>query len=673
MKRDEFGSTVLYVNLTTGKVDRDSLDFEISRDFLGGVGVGWRLAYDLLKPGTDPFSPDNPIIISVGALVGTLAPGASKISATTKFPIIATDDDRHFVASSVGGGREFGIMMRNTGFDHLVITGRAERPAYLSIFDDKIEIDEASDLWGKGADEAATQLRAKHGEDCGVMTIGPAGENLVRYAMAFIDKTNSLGRSGFGAVMGSKNLKAILIRGTKGVRVADQERFMRRVERLQSSITAWSGRQRWLELGMGAGWYMFKYTQYPGRWSRKKWEELYGEEKRRETVEKIIACNSCLISCRIKWKIRDGEFANATGLGSPYGKSATSGQLLDVTDHRKMLKWVILANRAGICFYTTTRLIDFVTTLYQRGIITAEDTGGLKLERNFGAYLDLFNKIVRREGFGDVLADGWLGISQKLGINPHDYWYGGICKGVDFIYDARAAKLHPLMMTFFTNPRPHHGGCHTLTTAPGKSLDEIRKQVEGWGIPEDAVERIFTPVSHTGKFNIGRYTKYMEDAMAVNNSLGACSMYAAFGLVFGEDLAELYSAATGMEVSAGELMLGGERAFNVKKLLNVREGFTKGDDRVPELWLRPMKTPEGEEVTTDYFRTKVLTREDFKRILEDYYDERGWDKNKGIPTSEKLKELKLDLGQSPLLKKKRQHNAEGKRTRNILDKEVKEK
>jgi aldehyde:ferredoxin oxidoreductase len=249
--------------------------------------------------------------------------------------------------------------------------------------------------------------------------------------------------------------------------------------------------------------------------------------------------------------------------------------------------------------------------------------------------------IVNREGFGDLLAEGWLGLYKKLGLDPQEYWYAGICKGVDFIYDARPSRFHPLMMTFFTRPRPHHGGSHTLTNKPGLNIEEIRSQVEEWGIPEETVERIFTHTPYSGKFNVGLYTKYMEDQMRVKNSLGICSMYTFFNLIPGYVMADLYSTATGIKLTAEELMECGERISNIAKLLNVREGFSRVEDSPPEIWFKPLVSPEGRIEMTDYFETKILTRDDINQILDDYYRERGWDLKTGVPKKEKIMHLGL--------------------------------
>lgn len=633
-------SKILFIDLTKKEIRKDTIINLSLRNRIGGVSAAWEMLSKFLKPGVDPFSSDNPLIISVGSLVGTSAPGAAKVTCISKYPIFA-EDKKHFVGSSVSGGRDFGLMLKNAGYDHLVITGKSDEPVFISIENDDISINSAKHLWGQGVEKTTELLKDKYGSECGCLVIGPAGENLVRFAMATIDLTNSLGRSGLGAVIGSKKLKAIVVKGNKGIRIADEKRFDNNVKKIEELVNKWENLPTWRRLGMGGGWSTFRFTQYPGKWTQEKWDRLYGEETRKQTLEKVVGCTSCRMACRIKWRIDDGEFKNEIGMGSPYGKSATSGLLLNVEEHRKMIHLVGLANAAGLDFYTFARITDWVSTLFEEGVITKEDTLGLDLTRKYENYVKLFEQIVNKEGFGSLIAEGWNVVGEELNIDPQEYWYAGVCKGVDFIYDARAAKLHPLMMTFFTNPRPHHGGCHTITTGIGKDIESIRAQLETWQIPEDNLERIFKPTEHSGRLNVGRYTKWMEDAMMVRNSLGVCSMYSAFGMENMTWLAELYSAVTGDEISARELMTEGERAFTYKKMANVREGFTRKDDRVPELWLRPMDTPEGKQETTDYYNEKVLTKDDFEKILDDYYDEREWDVETGIPTKEKLEKLNI--------------------------------
>jgi len=616
---------LLSVNLTEPAFDALELPAQLVDDYLGGGALGWRLAYETVGP-HDAYDPANPVIISCGALVCTAAPGAAKISGTTRFPTLATEDGRQFVGSSVAGGRDFGVMMRTAGWSQIMITGKAHHPVYLLIDDEQAKLVPADDLWGKrDADETARTLRERHGPESGVLCIGPAGENLVRFAMAFVDFSNSLGRSGLGAVLGSKNLKAVVVRGTGGVEPADPDRFMAAAERVRRRAMEWGGRPSWFKLGMGAGWPIFKYTQYPGRWPRDVWEQFYGEPKRLPAVDRILACSSCAIGCRIKWRIPDGEYQGEAGAGSPFGKSATSGQLLDITDQSRMLHLVGLANKAGLCFYTFTRLTDWLTTLFRDQVIKESDTGGLELRRDYETYLTLLDLVVQRKGIGELIGEGWIGVARALSLDPHEYWYAGISKGVDFIYDARAANLHPLMLSFITNPRPHHGGLHTLTTGRNHSLEDIRGQLAEWGVPQEALERIFTPSSHNGSFSVGRYTRWMEDAMAARNALGVCSMYSAFGMESMRDLAEMYSSLRGCrEFSPSDLLQAGARAFNVKRILNVHSGFSKEDDRVPDLWLRPMASPEGTIKTMDYYGKVELTAEGFQKTLEEYYDERGW-------------------------------------------------
>lgn len=633
--------TALIVDLTTEKSAKKEINPKDFNALLGGAGIGWRLAAEYIKPRIHPFSPDNPIIISVGVLGSTLFPGAAKLSAITKFPTLASADGKNYIGECTSGARYFGVMLKMAGYSHLVIVGKTNKPTYLKIYDNDVEFKDATALWGRGMDDVADELLEKEGDDSGVLTIGRAGENKVFHALTFIDKMATLGRGGLGAVMGSKNLKAIVVRGTKNIELAKPEEFTREVEKLHSHILNWPHRDQWISRGMGgSGWEIFKHTQYPGKWKKAKWDDLYGK-KIGDALDRVLACISCVISCKNTWVIRDGEFAGDIGFTPMTAKIATTGQLLDIEDYRKSLHLYKLANDEGIDIFTTTRLIDFVTILYQQGKLTKDDTQGMELRRDYESYLDLFYKIVTREKFGNVLADGWLRLYQEFGIDPQEYWYGGICKGVDFIYDARPSHFHPLMMIFFTRPRPHHGGAHTLTNIPGRSLEEIKNQAQRWGLDKDMMTRIFTATSYSGEFNVGRYTKHMEDMMRVNNSLGFCSIYTFMGLIFGDDLAKLYSLATGFELSAKDLRKGGERIFNLSKLLNVREGFSREDDKPPEIWFQPMMSPEGKIELKDYYDRKPIHKEDVEKILDDYYKEREWNVDKGIPTRKKLIELGL--------------------------------
>lgn len=635
-------SWVVRVNLSKRQVDRTPVDQAFTDAFVGGSGVGWRLMAEALRPGIDPLSPENIICINPGVLVGTLTPGTPKTTIITKFPTVASEDGKHFIGACTAGGRYLGVALKRAGCHHLLITGRADSPSFLRIRDDEIDVVDANKYWGSGIEEVMIDLVEREGPESGTIVIGTSGEHLVHHALTIVDRGNSLGRGGLGAVMGSKNLKAIVVNGTGDVEVADPDAFIAASEQMRERVMRWPRREHWIDLGLAAGWSTFKHTQYPGIWPKNRWDQLYGEKTRMETVENVIACNSCILGCRLRWMTKGGEFDGEVGYGSPFSKSATSGMLLGVEDFRKIIHFVADANsRTGIDFYTTTRLIDFATKMYEIGRLTSSQTGGLKLSRDYDTYEKLYEMLVTREGFGDVLADGWMRLKRDFGLDPQDYWYAGICKGVDFIYDARPSNFHPLMMTFTTRPRPHHGGSHTKTNSRNKTIEEIREQVERWGLPEETIDRIFTESDYSGKFNVGRYTRYMEDMMRVKNAIGLCAIYTYQGLLFGTDIAELYSAATGRAMTALGMAECGERISNVAKVMNVREGFSRVDDAIPEVWFRPMDSPEGRIEMQDYYQTMTLSKSDTDRILDDYYDERGWDLETGRPTPARLDDLGL--------------------------------
>jgi aldehyde:ferredoxin oxidoreductase len=630
-----------YVDLTERRAWSEEEGLDVFGPVIGGSGRGWGIMADRLPERIDPFAPENVVVLNPGVLVGTRTVGSPKLTAITKFPTIASRDRRFFTGSCTGGGRYFAVGMRQAGCDRLVILGKADRPVVLAVRDRGVEIEDAGELWGRGIEEASVELVRREGMDAGVLAIGTAGEKLVRNALAIIDRTNSLGRGGLGAVLGSKNVKAIVARGSGSIRVANPGEFSEISNGLIERVVAWPRREHWIKLGLAAGWSTFKHTQNPGIWPKDRWDELYGEEKRLESLRAVIACVSCPLSCRLRWEIPGGDFDGEQGLGSPYSKSATSGQLLGIEDDRKMIHLVAEANaHTGLDYYTTMRLIDFVTRMYERGRITAKEAG-FELTRDYETYERLYRMTAERDGIGDLLADGWYRVEEEFGLDPQEYWYAGVCKGIDFIYDARPSRFHPLMMTFLTRPRPHHGGAHTRTNSRNKTLEEIREQVEHWGLDEATMARIFTETSHSGKFNVGRYTAHMEDLMRVKNALGLCTIYTYQALVFADDMARLYSAAVGENVDARELIRRGERVSNLAKVVNVRDGFTRSDDSPPDVWFTPMEAPEGRIEMEDYYQTKVLTRQDLAQMLDDYYDERGWDVATGSPTEARARELGL--------------------------------
>ncbi len=637
-----YAGKILYVDLTSGRTKEEPLDLDLGRKFLGGCGLNLRLARDLIRPGQDPLSPENPVVLGAGTLVG-LAPGAAKIGCTTKLALPATADGRHYITTAMSGSRGFGHMMKRAGFDHIVITGRAKSPVCLEIVDDKVRFRDARSLWGeKDIYETTDALKEEHGR-CGVVAIGRAGETLCRFSMAVTDKKSTLGRSGLGAVMGAKNLKAIVVKGTGEIEAADRGRLKETAARVKEQYEkAVKPLGDFSDLEWNA---MVKQNMNPGVWSKAQWDALYGEEKYKP-IKKNVPCTSCWIACGDSLSIREGPFEGAGSQTGLYLWVPIVGQKLELEDQRAAVKLFGLMNRLGLCTATTSSLIDWITRRFEQGVITETHTGGLRLKRDLDTYLKLIHMIVDRRGFGDRLAEGWFEASRWVGRDAgSDYVEGfGIAKGTDCIYPARAARLDQQRFTMgVTSPR----GGHSAQGASGASLpltpiELLIEEARRMGVSGEGIERIFRPVPYYGDFNTARLTKHLEDFNFILNSLGACFIWGGLGLYTLENLADLYSAATGVEMPAEELKVCGERVFNLYKLLNVREGFDRADDAFPEVWLKPLQTPDGVQTLTDYYGKHVITAEDLKSLLDDYYDERDWDVEKGIPTREKLADLGLE-------------------------------
>jgi aldehyde:ferredoxin oxidoreductase len=632
-----FAGSILHIDLTSGSIRKEPLDLEVARKFLGGWGINHRLIYDLLAPETDPLSPDNPFIIGAGPLTGTLTPSSSKVSATTKYPnyASASEENKHIVATGMGGSSKFGFMLKNAGYDHVVITGRAERPVFLKIVNDDVEICDATDMWGKmDAYQTTDELFGRYGK-CGVYAIGRAGENLVRFATGTVDGKYSLGKSGGAAVLGSKNLKAIVARGDKGIKVSDSERLIALYYKSYKDVTENPGFADAARYGMVA---LGAMAFLPAR----DWRSFYGGNWQLidKTSVACLSCASCLTPCTAYMEVRHGEFAGLRLVRRTFPLSIRGRSNFTLEDYGAQMKIEDTIERLGLDRQYVRAMLGFVTKLYEQGAITTEDTDGLVLRRgDINSSIQLLQKIASREGdFARCLGEGWYPLSKRLGVNASDEV--SICKGIFTILDARTYGLDPSRFTNITNPRVQH--IHSSTTYfLGRALADIKARCEDIGMSKEAIDRAFT----IEDFNIGRVTKHIEDYHSVLNSLGICTAAAELHGVFNTALlTQYYSAVTGFEISVEELKRSGERVWNLYKLLNVREGFRRKDDVIPSWW-RATEIPYRDSTGTpgllkDYWG-KIVTRDRLEKMLDDYYDERGWDIMGGVPTRKKLIDLEL--------------------------------
>ncbi|MEM2977999.1 MAG: aldehyde ferredoxin oxidoreductase N-terminal domain-containing protein [Candidatus Hadarchaeales archaeon] len=632
-----YAGSILRVDLSRGEVEKEELTEDLVKRFLGGLGINLKLYRREASPLSDPLSPSNPLVLGVGPLVGTEVPGATKMVATTKSPLFSRGG-KHFVDGAVCGGR-LGAQLKRAGYDHVVIVGRSERPVYLSLERGRAELLEASHLWGKDTYETTDLLLREH-PGAGVAVIGRAGEKGVVHAMAIVDKVATLGRFGVGAVMGSKNLKAIVAKGEGKVAVARGEELSELVGKWREDIERNPLLPQWRVLGIMAGWPAHSPLVREGVWEYSKWNELYGPERWVEFGGgKNSSCWGCPMGCRVDFHIKEGKHAGLSTFTGSYMLPARVGQRLELEDPRDAVALLDLCNREGMCYFTTSQLVNWVTRLSKEGKLKE------RLGRDFETYLRLFGEIAGREGFGGILSDGWYPASEKLGADPDEFEEGtGLFRGADAIQDARFTRLHPQAFSHLTSPRPHHGGTQSLYTVPMVEPQVLREvDARDMGLSEEELNRVF---GGPMKFNPARYARYAEDRMAVYNSLGTCIVHALWGFLGVRYLnlklaAELYSLATGRELGVAELRRTGERIFTFWKMVNAEEGLGKEDYRCSKIWLKPRRTPEGEVVLRDYYGEVVLSGEDMENLLRDYYHERGWDESTGLPTPEKLRELGL--------------------------------
>jgi len=641
-----YGGNALRVNLTTGEIKKEPLDRELAENYIAGSGMAQKLAYDFMPAGVDPWAPEAPIIICPGLLNGTLAPSSPKV-------IMVTKDPASGAIVPWFGSLHFGPKLKWAGYDAVIITGKAPKPVYLRIKDDDVEICDAGDLWGKtDIHEATDAIRKKDGDGYSVAAIGAAGENMVRISMVFIDKAATWGRAA-GSTFGSKNLKAIAVDGTRGIKVADTERFMTTIDSLITRAMKDPLRLGWKQNALYFIWALWETAGYL---TTKNWTETapktlmlddYGAETYRNHVMSVIGCPACLAPDKAVLEVKEGPFK---GLIAPFSTSIdpalSFGSRVQPGDYSNIVKIWDVCDRHGIDGMTISAMIAWLIELYERGIITKEDTGGMELKQGFEVTYELIDQTVKKEGLGAIIAEGFKRAEKMIGRGSEEYAYE--VKGTEPDFDARGS-LGVETFTSQVNIRPARdlpvGG---FQIAKGRKPDFFQKVVAGTGyVPEERFDQILTAEG----MNLPRFTPYYENWAIILDTMGICFRMPSSSLWNVKTAAEVCSAATGIERTPGEMLKIAERVNNLGRFLNAREGFTRKDDRFPNHWFKPLKRPDRgtEQVMTDYFdNTKVITREDSEQLLSEYYDEHGWDVKTGNPTKEKLLELGLDKAAAEL-------------------------
>jgi len=606
-----YGGSILYVDLGSGATSKEALPEEMVQKYLGGSGFAVKLLHEKSQPGKDAFDPSNPLIVAPGLFDGFAVPTGGKVVFCAKSPLTGLIGD-----SVMGGG--IGSELKHAGCDAIVITGKAERPSYLLIDDARVEVKDASDLWGMTIPETSEKVKEKEG-NVKVASIGPAGENLVRFASVDCDDRQS-GRAGVGAVMGSKNLKAIAVHGTRDLVPHDPKGLMslnlEYVEKMTESPDYEA------DTKYGTGEFLEWINADRGTFPTRNWREgLFDNRKEIDPyfwapryAQKNKACLSCPKPCGKLFVVEDGEYAGTAIDGIEYETLYSLGGACGVGEVEVVAKGNEICDHKGMDTISAGDVAAFAMDLYENGILTGDDTGGLELDfGNSEAQLKLLDMIADREGLGDVLADGVRMAAEKIGKGAEKYAVH--VKGMEPpAYDVRGIK--GMALAFLTSTR---GACHLRTCAYALELTG-----KFWKYKD--VDRF----SSEGK---GIEIKDMEDLVVLYDALGVCKF--SRGFFFAAGFTEILRTVTGAELTEKDLLLTGERINNLKQLFNLREGMTRDDYMLPEK-ITSVPIPEGES------KGHLVTVEEMNKMLEDYFDVRGWGPD-AIPKREKLDELGIDV------------------------------
>jgi len=591
---------ILQIDLSTGKIETVSVKEQDQERFIGGSGLAAKIFFDSFDPGVDPLAPENPLIVMTGPIVGTQFPGTSRFAVCGKSPLTGIWGE-----GTCGGN--FGPELKFAGIDGIIFKRAASSPVYLFIEDDQIELRDAKDLWGVDNYAVTDLLKERHGKEGKpkVLSVGPAGENLVRFAAICNDKGDFIGRTGMGALMGSKRLKAVVVKGSKRVEVfhPDQYTALRKslLVKSRDAMVSQSLRSMGSDAGMDLG-------MMTGDVPIKNW--TIGEDLELSTnlggpslTEKYLtrnhACSFCPVACKRMVKVDNGRFKTEEGPGPEYETCAAFGTLIMNDNLAGVIKANEWCNRYGMDTISCGATVAFAMEAFEKGLITKKDTDGIDLTwGNISGAIELLDKIAKKEGIGAVLSEGSKEAAKRLGKGAEEFSVE--VKGLETpMHDPRG--FHGAGLAYMTSIR---GACHLMHLAYG-----IEQGFTAY--PEAGFQENYIGQTSEGK---AAMVKLGEDLGTPCNSLLLCE-YVAWALSANE-MAEMVRIATGFDFALKDLLACGERTWLLKRGLGNMMGVTGKDDRLPKRILTPLgegaaagSVPDVEKLLREYYETRGLNRE----------------------------------------------------------------
>ena len=616
---------IIKIDLTHKEISIEKEQEESYRKFLGGRGLNQLFLFRSVRPIIAPYHPENTLLFGAGLLAGTSIPSSIRLSVDTK----------NAFTNGIGSANccgKFARELKFAGFGNIFITGKAEEPVFISINDNDISIRDAKKLWGKTVSATTDAIRAEMGEEAGVLCIGPAGENLVRGACVIVDKARAAAKCGSGAVMGSKNLKAIVVRGSGVIEVANREDFSvlskKALEKIKKSgSTKKLGEDGTLSSGKSKndiGAIPLKHYQY-GFMELGELEKL-DKSAFKKYEQNRFSAPGCPINCRSTYKIDSGVYAGTIGEAMEANTVQDFGYKLSINYPPGIIRAHILCDEYGMDMDTVAESLSWAYECYERKIIDEKDTNGLKLTwGDHETIIKLIENIAKRKDFGNILAEGVKRAAEIIGKDSQEIAMN--MKGQDLYETIRMPRGYGLGAALSTRGGGHCSGS-PLTEFHSEALSpEIAESVYG-------VRTAGDPSAYEGKAEL---VAYHERLHAVLNSLGMCffaTVSEAPNLLTWQDLAEIVSAATGWKVDAMELMEIGERIHTLERCFNaIHAGFDRKDDYPPKRFF-------CEPINSGPNNGEVLNKHKFDEMLNENYSIHGWNEN-GLPEKERLLELGL--------------------------------